>query len=255
MSISIQSKNDYSYLFAGLGSSASNVANSTFLSDYASIKNGSYYKLMKAYYGENSSDTVKKLAGSTTTVANEEAKTNLAKVQSTTDALKESADVLLEKGSKSVFTQKDITTKDENGEEKTTKGYDTDAIYSAVSDFVNKYNSVITAVNDTKDDTTISKAQSMVNNTTANAKLLSRVGITQNEDGTLALDKDTFQKSDMNTVKSLFHGNGSFGYRTSAQASMIQAAADHASSRNTTYLQNGGYSNLYDSGNLFSMYL
>ena len=42
---------DYSYLFQGLSSSGGGLGNLNFLSDYASIKNGSYSKLMKAYYG------------------------------------------------------------------------------------------------------------------------------------------------------------------------------------------------------------
>ena len=52
MSINIQAKTNYSFLFSGLSSTASNAASSNWLADYASIKNGSYAKLMKAYYGK-----------------------------------------------------------------------------------------------------------------------------------------------------------------------------------------------------------
>ena len=41
-------KPDYSYLFQSM--TGGNSASLNFLSDYASIKNGSYGKLMKAYY-------------------------------------------------------------------------------------------------------------------------------------------------------------------------------------------------------------
>lgn len=44
--------NDYSYLFSGTGSSSGN-----WLADYTSIKNGSYGKLMKAYYAEAKSSS------------------------------------------------------------------------------------------------------------------------------------------------------------------------------------------------------
>ena len=40
-------KTDYSSLFSSVGSGSGN-----WLADYASIKNGSYGKLMKAYYAE-----------------------------------------------------------------------------------------------------------------------------------------------------------------------------------------------------------
>ena len=43
------------------------MAGSTFLLDYASIKNGSYLKLMKAYYAEDANDTVKSLVNSDAT--------------------------------------------------------------------------------------------------------------------------------------------------------------------------------------------
>ena len=59
MSINIQAKTDVSYLFSSLGSGEAGVAGSNLLADYASIKNGSYAKLMKAYYSENADDAVK----------------------------------------------------------------------------------------------------------------------------------------------------------------------------------------------------
>ena len=42
------------------------------------------------------------------------------------------------------------------GVESTTKGYDTDAIYSAVNSFVTNYNSVMAAVDDVSDTTAVS---------------------------------------------------------------------------------------------------
>lgn len=62
MSINIQAKTNYSFLFSGLSSTASNAASSNWLADYASIKNGSYAKLMKAYYGKE--NTASKTAAS-----------------------------------------------------------------------------------------------------------------------------------------------------------------------------------------------
>ena len=57
MSINIQAKTNYSFLFSGLSSSASNALSGNWLADYASIKNGSYGKLMKAYYAKDSGDS------------------------------------------------------------------------------------------------------------------------------------------------------------------------------------------------------
>lgn len=255
MSINIQAKQDVSFLLSSLGSGAANVAGSNFLGDYASIKNGSYAKLMKAYYAKDSSDSVKSLAKDTTknkAVTSEEAKA-LTKVQSTTDALKESADALLVKGSKSVFEKKDVTKTDANGVETTTKEYDTESIYKAVNSFVTSYNQVINAVDKVDTGSIINRASSMVNHSIANLKMLNKIGISINADSTLSLDKDTFMKSDMSKVQVLFQGTGSYGYQVSAQASMMNFAADNAASKASTYTGNGTYNN-YSTGNLFNRY-
>lgn len=254
MSINIQAKADVSFLFSSLGSGASGVAGSNFLSDYASIKNGSYAKLMKAYYSESSSDSVKSVAKKNNMVSralsSEESKA-YAKVQKETDALKEAADALL---GKSLFEKKDITTKDENGVENTVQDYDKNAIYKAVNDFVSNYNSVLKAVEDTDNSTVERRVASMTNGTVSHEKSLSRIGISVNVDGTLSLDKDAFMKADMSKVKSLFNGNGSYGYQVSAQASLINYAADHAASRGSAYGVNGSYSSSFNNGNLFNNY-
>lgn len=252
MGINIQAKSDYSFLFSGLGSGSSGLGGSTFLSDYASIKNGSYAKLMKAYYSKNSNDTVKSLAKDKITEKTDASA--MAKVQTTTDALKESADTLLEKGSKSVFNMKDITTKDENGVETTQKGYDTASIYKAVDSFVTNYNSVIGAAKSSDNNTVINRTKSMVGATAVNTKMLGQLGITINSDSTLSLDKDTFMKADMSKAKSLFSGNGSYAYRVSAQASMINFTADREASKMNTYNFKGNYTSSFNNGNLFNSY-
>lgn len=256
MSINIQAKTNYSFLFSGLSSTASNAASSNWLADYASIKNGSYGKLMKAYYAKDSGDSKTAASHITNrTTSTEAQKTALAKVETTTDALKESADALLATGKKDLFAQKDIITKDENGVETSAKGYDTDAIYSAVNSFVTNYNSVMSAVDDVNDTTVNNRAESLGNTTIANSKQLAKIGITMKNDGTLSLDKDAFMKADMSAVKNLFQGNGSYGYRVSAQSSMINFAADHASTRTSMYTGTAGYTGLYNTGNLFSSYM
>lgn len=261
MGINIQAKQDVSYLFSSLGSGAAGVAGSNFLSDYASIKNGSYLKLMKAYYG-SPSDAFKSAVKNNTSVRRpssmpqtaEETKT-LNEVQKSSDALKESADALLTTGAKSVFAKKDITVKDENGVETTEKGYDTAGIYNAVNKFVDSYNSVIQASDKAGNENIDRRTANMMNTTTVNLKSLLSVGISVNKDGTLSLDKDTFMDADMSTVKTLFNGNGSYAYRVSAQASMINYAADHEAGKGYSYTASGNYGMNFNNGNLFNSWL
>ncbi len=248
--MNINLKTDYSMLFSSLSSNSSssstnNLSNSfTFLSDYASIKNGSYGKLLKAYYAKESDDSTSssssaskyssKLGASTS----EDTAETLAKVQSTTDSLKESADALLETGSKSVF-----------------KSEDEDAVYDAVASFVNDYNSVLKATDDVNSTSILQQTLSMVNATKANENLLNKVGITINDDNSLSLDKDTFKAANESTLKTLFNTTGSYAYSVSSSASFINYKADTEAAKANTYNFSGNYSSNYTSGSIFDYYL
>lgn len=254
MGINIQMRNDVSYLFSSLGSGAAGTAGSDFLLQYASIKNGSYAKLMKAYYNETGSSAVNSLVNKTVSSASQEDTKKIAEVQKTTDSLKESADALLAKGKDSLFAMKDIVTKDENGVETTSKGYDTAAIYKALDEFVKDYNDVIDSVNQVDNNSIVNRTATMVNASIVNKDMLNSIGITINEDSTLSLDKATFEKADMGKVKRLFNETGSYGYSVSAQASLINFSADQAAAKADTYTVNGTYNNVYNTGNIFNSY-
>lgn len=256
MAINIQMKQDVSYLFSGLNSNNNNYTNSllggNWLSDYASIKNGTYGKLMKAYFSTDAGEEVSKLAKKNEAISVTEESKATAKVQTTSDALKESADALLETGKDSLFVQKDITTKDENGVESTTRGYDVEGIYKAVNSFVSNYNAVLTAAGDSGNSTLENRATGMVNDTIASLKSLKNIGITMNENnGILTLDKETFMAADMDSVKKLFNGTGSYGYDISTEASMLNYAAQRVANSSSSYTATGQYSTGFGSGNLF----
>lgn len=259
MSINVSAKTNYSYLLSSLssGSSSSSLGNLNFLSDYASIKNGSYYKLMKAYYTKNSSDSSSSssmTSKSSISTASDTTKA-LSEVESAADFMKESADALLTKGTSSVFNKKSVTKTDENGLSTTTKEYDTDAIYSKVSQFVTDYNTLMKKTAASSSSTLQNKADNLAGVSSSNASLLSRVGITINEDKTLSLDEKTFKSADMGTAKTLFGTTGGYGYQVSAQASLIDFAAETESSKANTYTSTGTYSNAYSTGNILNSFL
>lgn len=248
-------KQNYSYLFQGLSSGGG--SNLNFLSEYASIKNGSYAKLMKAYYSESSNSSVSKIASQktnknsySTSTAADSAKT-LSEVESAADSLKESADALLAKGSKSVFNKVEVKSKDEHGFTHTSKEYDVNAIYKSVSSFVDDYNKLINKTEDSNTSGVRNRVNSLVGMTQANKNLLGKVGITINSDNTLSIDEEVFKASNMDTVKNIFNGNQSYGYRVSAQASLIDYAASTEASKANTYNGRGSYNNSYLSGSLY----
>ena len=254
ISINVGMKQDNSYLFQGLSGSSGN-ANLNFLSEYASIKNGSYGKLMKAYYAKDGgSEEVSSIASeknkSTISTSKDTAKT-LSTIQGAADDLKESADKLISKSSTSIFNKIDVVSKDEYGLSKTTKEYDVDSIYKSVSTFLNDYNTLVDNAGDASTKSIANKLTSLVGTTKSNENLLSKVGITIGKDNMLSIDEEKFKAADMTTVKSLFNGNSSYAYRVSAQASLIDFAASTESSKANTYKGNGSFSNSYSSGSIF----
>ena len=240
-------------LFSSIGNSknagwANNYSSSDLLginySDYATIKSGAYYKLVKSYYSD--SETGKNIISSTST-SKDDAKT-LARIEDTSDSVKDASDALLAGGSKSLF--KEVSIKNEDGT--TSKGYDTEAIYKAVKNFTDSYNSMIDELEDANTKSILSTAKSLVTYVNQNSKLLSSVGITIGSDSRLKLDEETFKNADMSKVESLFHERGSFGYQVSAKASMIHYQAENEASKSNTYSSSGMYTYNYNTGNIYS---
>lgn len=226
---------------SSLFSSTSSTGTSSILSDFYSIRNGSYKKLLRSYYALDKDDSSSKSstnAKKTTSTATDSTKT-LSSIKSSTDELKASADKLLKTGTKSLFNMKD-------GE------YDVNAIYSAVKSFVEDYNDVIDATEESNTKNIATNSASMITSTMANSKMLSKIGITMETDGKLTLDKTEFMKADMNKVKSLFNGNGSYGYQISAKASMINYYASREAGKANTYTSKGSYSYNYSSGDILN---
>ncbi|MCI8327969.1 MAG: flagellar filament capping protein FliD [Lachnospiraceae bacterium] len=211
------------------------------LSQWASIRNGSYKKLMTAYYGKqktsSSSDDDSKKNDKVT-------EKTLTATEENAQGLKSAADDLTATGSKSVF--KKVTTKDEDG--KTIQDYDKNKIYKAVKKFVDNYNKVIGDTNKTINSGVSNNRKSMIAATNANEERLSKMGITIKADNTLEIDEEAFKKADMSQVEEMFNGRNSYGYQVSTRASLI---GYYAGREADTYNKNGNY-NSYNSGMNFN---
>ncbi len=254
ININVNAKQNYSYLFQGL--SGSTGSNMNFLADYASIKNGSYGKLMKAYYSKDASKEVTKLAQNTNKNHNsistaKDSTETLSGVQKAADTLKESADKLIDRGNKSLFNKVEVESKDDLGMTTTSMEYDKDAIYEAVSDFAKGYNKLLAEAGSANTTGILNRTKSLVGMTDVNKDLLAKVGVTVNKDNTLSVDETKLKEANMTTVKSLFNGNSSYAYRVSAQASLIDFAAESESNKANTYTAAGSYNSAYTNGGLF----
>lgn len=216
---------DYSFLF-GAAQSAS-TSGSFSLSDYASIKNGSYGKLLKAYYAKQDAD---KMSSGKDSVQ----KSTLMKTGA--DALKKSADAL---SNASLWEKKKITKKDEKtGEETEVEDYDWEAITKAVKSFVEDYNDVIEKAGESNSKDVLRNAVWLTGITESNENILSKIGISIGKGNKMELDEETLKKAEIGTLKTLFTGHNSFASKVSMKANSISNAAARASG---TYKSNGTY--------------
>ncbi len=217
---------DFSALMGGTVNSSGNL-----LSDYASIKNGSYGKLLKAYYAKQDNASV-----------SGDSRQKLAQVRSGADSLKKSADAL---SNASLWEKKKIKKKDEEtGEETETEDYDWDSITKAVKSFVEDYNAVVGQAGNCDTKNVLRTAMWMTGITDSAENLLSKVGITIGKGNKLELDEDILKKANVTTLKSLFTGSGSFADKISQKADSLSKAAANAAAKvkGTTYTSRGSYS-------------
>lgn len=219
---------DFSALMGGTTNSSGNL-----LSDYASIKNGSYGKLLKAYYAKQDAENA---------AASGDSRQKLTLMRSSADSLKKSADAL---NSSSLWEKKKIKKKDEEtGKETEVEDYDWDAITKAVKSFVEDYNAVVKQAGDSDTQNVLRNAAWMTGITDKAENLLSKVGITIGKGNLLELDEDALKEANITTLKSLFSGHGSFADKISQKAGSLSIVAANAAAKvkGTIYTSNGNYS-------------
>ena len=84
-----------------------------------------------------------------------------------------------------------------------------------------------------------------------NAGLLEDAGITVDENGKLAIDKEKFMKADISDLKTIFNGSGSIADRLSKRASDIYSTAEKILSvSGGTYNRSGGLNNRVKTGTI-----
>lgn len=217
---------DYSALFGG--TSDNSIGGTNLLSDYAAIKNGSYGKLVKAYYAKQEAE---KAAGSGDTSQ------KLTLMKTSADSLKKSAEAL---NNDSLWEKKKIKKKDEEtGEETEVEDYDWEAITKAVKSFIEDYNDVVKEAGESNTKDVLRNAAWMTGMTDKNSNMLAKIGITIGKGNKLELDEEALKKADISSLKTVFTGYNSYASKVSQKATSIGNAANRATA---TYTNNGTYS-------------
>ncbi len=221
-SINVGSNRDCSYLFQSLSSSSGGMGNLNFLSDYASIKNGSYGRLMKAYYGrgqDSTTEAASKKSSATTVldrILEEKKNPKVSKdVQKANASLTTGLSSL--KSSVSALQSDKTYTDTENGQSAA------DKVVSAMKAYVTDYNNVVNAAKGSTLANKTAYVANMMSSSAANADKLSEIGVTVNSDGTLELNQAKLKEADISKVQELFSPDNIMSYGSTI-ASRVQFA-------------------------------
>lgn len=221
---------DYSYLFQGLSSSGGSLGNLNFLSDYASIKNGSYAKLMKSYYGMGqNADTDTASYGSKRSTSNILDKILDEKMHPKVSKESQKANASLTAGLSSLNASVS-TLQNENTYTDSTDGRSAaDKVVSAVKAYVTNYNNVVTSAKDSTLTSKTAYVANMMSSTASNADKLSEIGLTVKADGTLMLNEGKLKEADISRVQELFSKDNVLSY-----GSMVSSRLQFAGSASGT---------------------
>ena len=227
MGINLNVKQDYSFLFSNVNGSnnSNNIFNSINLSDYNSIKSGTYGKLLKEYYKKADTDEIDSTSKkNTVNKSDSEAIKELKQIQTDGNALRDAASKLMQRGSSSALGSDDMN-----------------KAYAAVKDFADKYNTLMEEGSESDSKSIKRTAEGMVDLMKDYKESLNEIGITIDKDNKLVVDKDAFMKSSMDKVQDLFRGNNSLSYLTSMRAITISNTAYSESNKSNLYTGSGSY--------------
>ena len=128
------------------------------------------------------------------------------KLENSTESLAESLYTFLIEGEESVFEQA--------GEDKT-------QVYDAVKKMLNDYNDTVKALKNTSNPLNDFYREMMHETVKESEEGLVSIGVTQNENGTLSLDKEKLETVDVETIKKALDGNGLFSTKLAFITSRI----------------------------------
>ncbi len=215
----INSGIDYSVFFGGSSTSS---ADGVDLTSYRSIKNGSYRRLLKNYYGSQKEEARSAVGDSGAT---------LTKIRSAADSLQKKSDAL---------SSEKLWATTENVEEGSGKVMETltnpEALVKAVKEFADAYNKTIDAAAGSETKAVLRSGGWMDNMTRKNGRLLNEVGITIGSDGKLSVDEEELKKANVTTLKNLFKGVDSYAAKVSVKA----AAISNSAARTESMYDSGG---------------
>ena len=233
MGISINvpaSSQNYSSLFSSIGSSAG----SNWLGDYAMIKNGSYGRLMKAYYADSNSSS-----SSTSTSSKKSSTSNVLdkildeKRNPKVSKEAQKANANLTAGLSSLKTSVSTLQNDKTYTDTANGQSAADKVVSAMKSYVEEYNNVVTAAKDSTLTNKTAYVANMMRATSANADKLAEIGVTVNSNGTIDLNEAKLKTAGVSKVQELFSSKDIMSYGSTVASRLQYAGASSGTSAST----------------------
>ncbi|MDE6621149.1 MAG: hypothetical protein K2K74_11810 [Lachnospiraceae bacterium] len=205
-------------------------------SQRAAIKNGSYKKLLQSYFGTTSKD-------SSGTSTNRNRGTNniidtllREKMYPTVSEETQKANSSLTSGLNSLQSSVSTLQKDSTFEDTENGQTAVDKVVSAMKNYVNNYNNVVTASKGSTLTNKTAYVANMMSATSKNADQLAEIGVTLKQDGTLQLDETKLKSADLSKVQKLFSSDNiqSYGSTISSRAKFAGASSTTSTSTNNT---------------------
>ncbi|MDE7204454.1 MAG: hypothetical protein K2O91_21725 [Lachnospiraceae bacterium] len=221
------------------GSSTSNSSTNLYslFSERASIKNGTYKRLLKSYFNSAGSDS-----DGTTSAKKNRSSNNIIdkllkeKMYPTVSKDTQEANSNLTSGLNSLQSSVSALQKSSTYEDTENGSTAADKVVSAMKSYVTNYNNVVTASKSSTLTNKTAYVANMMSATSKNAKELAEIGVTLKQDGTLQLDETKLKGADISKVQKLFSADNiqSYGSTISSRVKFAGGSSSTSSTTNNT---------------------
>ena len=220
----------------GSGSSNSSSNLYSLFSERASIKNGTYKRLLKSYFnsvGSDSNGTSAKKNRSSNNIIDKLLK---EKMYPTVSKDTQEANSNLTSGLNSLQSSVSALQKSSTYEDTENGSTAADKVVSAMKSYVTNYNNVVTASKSSTLTNKTAYVANMMSATSKNANELAEIGVTLKQDGTLQLDETKLKGADLSKVQKLFSADNiqSYGSTISSRVKFAGGSSSTSSTTNNT---------------------
>lgn len=203
-------------------------------SERASIKNGTYKRLLKSYFGTVGGDSDGTTAARKSRGSDIIDKLLKEKMYPTVSKETKEANSNLTSGLNSLQSSVSALQKSSTYEDTENGSTAADKVVSAVKSYVTSYNDVVTASKSSTLTNKTAYVANMMSTTSKYSKELSEIGVSLKQDGTLQLDETKLKSADLSKVQKLFSSDNIQSYGSTIASRVKFAGGGSSSATNKT---------------------